>query len=157
MRLINHKYLKEIGVTPVQYSYIEKEFPGIFQRIKGRIRCRKYQRVQIRTGFNPAETWDLEQSFYQWLYEGLRSYMDYAPEVIDLDAEWCSLEYMGKSYTQRQLTELLLEKLEFVLRFDKDQQYVLSAQELSDEYRKHEEVRNEIHDMWKILAPCAGW
>ena len=157
MRLINHKYLKEIDVTPVQYSY--KEFPGIFQKIKGWIKCRKYQRAQIRTGFNPAETWDLEQSFYQWLYEGLRSYMDYASKVIDLDldAEWLSLEYMGKSYTQRQLTELLLEKLEFVLRSDKDQQYVLSAQELSDEYGKRKKTRNEIHDMWKILAPRAGW
>lgn len=157
MRLINHKYLKEIGVTPVQYSYIEKEFPGIFQRIKGRIRRRKYQRTQIRTGFNPAETWDLERSFYQWLYEGLRSYIDYASEVIDLDAEWIPLEYMGKSYTQRQFIELLLEKLELVLCSDVDWQYAPSPQEILDEYKRHQDLGNEIHDMWKILAPYAGW
>ena len=157
MRLINHKYLKEIDVTPVQYSY--KEFPGIFQKIKGWIKCRKYQRAQIRTGFNPAETWDLEQSFYQWLYEGLRSYMDYASKVIDLDldAKWLSLEYMGKSYTQRQFIELLLKKLELVLCSDVDWQYVPSPQEILDEYKRHQELGDEIHDMWKILAPRAGW
>ena len=155
MRLINHKYLKEIGVTPAQYSY--KEFPRIFQRIKGWIKCRKYQRAQIRTGFNPAETWDLEQSFYQWLYEGLRSYMDYAPEIIDLDAGWLSLEYMGKSYTQRQFIELLLGKLELVLCSDVDWQYVPSPQEILAEYKRHKDQENEIQDMWKILAPYVGW
>ena len=157
MKLINHKYLNEIDITPVQRFY--KDNSRFSKKIKDWLRCRKYQKIQMRDGFNPAETWDLEQSFYQWLYEGLRSYMDYASKVIDLDldAEWLSLEYMGKSYTQRQLTELLLEKLEFVLRSDKDQQYVLSAQELSDEYGKRKKTRREIHDMWKILAPHAGW
>ena len=47
--------------------------------------------------------------------------------------------------------------LRVVVEADKDQQYVLSAQELSDEYGKCKKTRNEIHDMWKILAPHAGW
>ena len=156
MKLINHKYLNEIDVTPIQPFYKDNSyFPS---KIKDWLRCRKYQRIQMRDGFNPAETWDLEQSFYQWLYEGLRSYMDYASDVIDLDSdkECYSLKYKDKWYTQRQFTELLLEKLEFVLRSEEDWPIITSPEELS-EFMKCREVGNEIHDMWKVLAPKASW
>ena len=157
MRLINHKYLKEIDIIPIQQSYKEESyFP---KRLKNWLKCRRYQKIQIKDGFNPAETWDLEQSFYQWLYEGLRAYMDYATDVIDLDVdrEWYSLKYKGKWYTQRQLTEILLEKLEFVLRVDKNWQDIPTSQAVQDEFKKRREVGNEIHDMWKVLAPQASW
>ena len=157
MKLINHKYLKEIDIIPIQQSYREEScFP---KRLKNWLRCRRYQKIQIKDGFNPAETWDLEQSFYQWLYEGLRSYMDYATDVIDLDIdkEWYSLKYKGKWYTQRQLTEILLEKLEFVLRVDKNWRDIPTSQAIQDEFKKRREVGNEIHDMWKVLAPQASW
>ena len=157
MRLINHKYLKEINIIPIQQSYKEESyFP---KRLKNWLKCRRYQKIQIKDGFNPTETWDLEQSFYQWLYEGLRSYMDYATDVIDLDVdkEWYSLKYKGKWYTQRQLTEILLEKLEFVLRVDKNWRDIPTSQAVRDEFKKRREVGNEIHDMWKVLAPQASW
>ena len=156
MKLKHHKYLNEIGVTPIQHFYKNNSyFP---RRIKDWLRCRKYQKIEMRDGFNPAETWDLEQSFYQWLYEGLRSYMDYASDVIDLDAdkEQYSLKYKDKWYTQRQFTELLLEKLEFVLRCDEDWPIITSSEELS-KFMKCGKVGNEIHDMWKVLAPKASW
>ena len=157
MKLINHKYLKEIDIIPIQQSYREEScFP---KRLKNWLKCRRYQKIQIKDGFNPAETWDLEQSFYQWLYEGLRSYMDYATDVIDLDVdkEWYSLKYKGKWYTQRQLTDILLEKLEFVLRVDKNWRDIPTSQAVQDEFKKRREVGNEIHDMWKVLAPQASW
>ena len=157
MRLINHKYLKEINIIPIQQSYREEScFP---KRLKNWLKCRKYQKIQMRDGFNPTETWDLEQSFYQWLYEGLRSYMDYATDVIDLDVdkEWYSLKYKNRWYTQRQLTEILLEKLEFVLRVDKNWRDIPTSQAVQDEFKKRREVGNEIHDMWKVLAPQASW
>lgn len=161
MRLINHKYLNEIGITPVQHFYKDNShFP---RKIRDWLKCRKYQKIQMKDGFNPAETWDLEQSFYQWLYEGLRSYMDYATDVIDLDVdkEWYSLKYKGKWYTQRKFTEILLEKLEFVLRCEEDWPLIPTSQEVSqevlDEFKKCREVGNEIHDMWKVLAPQASW
>lgn len=157
MKLINHKYLKEINIIPIQQSYKEESyFP---KRLKNWLKCRRYQKIQIKDGFNPTETWDLEQSFYQWLYEGLRSYMDYATDVIDLDVdkEWYSLKYKGKWYTQRQLIEILLEKLEFVLRVDGNWRDIPISQEVQDEFKKRREVGNEIHDMWKVLAPQASW
>ena len=157
MRLINHKYLKEINIIPIQQSY--KEESCFLKKLKSWLKCRKYQKIQMRDGFNPTETWDLEQSFYQWLYEGLRSYMDYATDVIDLDVdkEWYSLKYKNKWYTQRQLTEILLEKLEFVLRVDKNWRDIPTSQAVQDEFKKRREVGNEIHDMWKVLAPQASW
>ena len=157
MKLKHHKYLNEIDVTPIQHFYKNNSyFP---RKIKDWLRCRKYQRIEMRDGFNPAETWDLERSFYQWLYEGLRSYMDYASDVIDLDAdkEWYSLQYKGKWYTQRQLTELLLEKLEFVLRSEEEDWPIITSPEELSEFMKSRKVGNEIHDMWKVLAPQASW
>lgn len=157
MKLKHHKYLNEIDVTPIQHFYKNNSyFP---RKIKDWLRCRKYQRIEMRDGFNPAETWDLERSFYQWLYEGLRSYMDYASDVIDLDAdkEWYSLKYKGKWYTQRQLTELLLEKLEFVLRCEEEDWPIITSPEELSEFMKSRKVGNEIHDMWKVLAPQASW
>ena len=157
MKLKHHKYLNEIDITPIQHFYKNNSyFP---RKIKDWLRCRKYQRIEMRDGFNPAETWDLERSFYQWLYEGLRSYMDYASDVIDLDAdkEWYSLKYKGKWYTQRQLTELLLEKLEFVLRCEEEDWPIITSPEELSEFMKSRKVGNEIHDMWKVLAPQASW
>ena len=157
MKLKNHKYLNKIDVTPIQHFYKDNSyFP---RKIKDWLRCRKYQRIEMRDGFNPAETWDLERSFYQWLYEGLRSYMDYASDVIDLDAdkEWYSLKYKGKWYTQRQLTELLLEKLEFVLRCEEEDWPIITSPEELSEFMKSRKVGNEIHDIWKVLAPQASW
>lgn len=157
MKLKHHKYLNEIDVTPIQHFYKNNSyFP---RKIKDWLRCRKYQRIEMRDGFNPAETWDLERSFYQWLYEGLRSYMDYASDVVDLDAdkEWYSLKYKGKWYTQRQLTELLLEKLEFVLRCEEEDWPIITSPEELSEFMKSRKVGNEIHDMWKVLAPQASW
>ena len=157
MKLKHHRYLNEIDVTPIQHFYKNNSyFP---RKIKDWLRCRKYQRIEMRDGFNPAETWDLEQSFYQWLYEGLRSYMDYASDVIDLDSdkECYSLKYKDKWYTQRQFTELLLEKLEFVLRCDEEDWPILTSSEELSEFMKSRKVRNEIHDMWKVLAPQASW
>lgn len=157
MKLKRHKYLNEIDVTPIQHFYKNNSyFP---RKIKDWLRCRKYQRIEMRDGFNPAETWDLERSFYQWLYEGLRSYMDYASDVIDLDAdkEWYSLKYKGKWYTQRQLTELLLEKLEFVLCSEEEDWPIITSPEELSEFMKSRKVGNEIHDMWKVLAPQASW
>ena len=157
MKLKHHRYLNEIDVTPIQHFYKNNSyFP---RKIKDWLRCRKYQRIEMRDGFNPAETWDLEQSFYQWLYEGLRSYMDYASDVIDLDSdkECYSLKYKDKWYTQRQFTELLLEKLEFVLRCDEEDWPIITSSEELSEFMKSRKVRNEIHDMWKVLAPQASW
>ena len=157
MRLINHKYLNEIDVTPVQYFY--KDNSHFSRKIRDWLKCRKYQKIQMKDGFNPTETWDLERSFYQWLYEGLRSYMDYATDVIDLDVdkEWYSLKYKGKWYTQRKFTEILLEKLEFVLRCEEDWPFIPTSQESLSEFMKYRKAGNEIHDMWKVLAPQASW
>lgn len=157
MKLINHKYLEEIDVTPVQQFY--KEDTYLPKKLKDWLRCRKYQKVQVKEGFNPMETRDLEQSFYQWLYEGLKSYLIYASKVIDLDLDikWLSFEYLGKSYTQRQLTELLLGKLEFVLCVDKNWRGITTPQEVQDRFKKRREVGKEIHDIWKILAPETSW
>lgn len=157
MKLINHKYLEEIDVTPVQQFY--KEDTYLPKKLKDWLRCRKYQKVQVKEGFNPIETRNLEQSFYQWLYEGLKSYLIYASKVIDLDLDikWLSFEYLGKSYTQRQLTELLLGKLEFVLCVDKNWQDITTPQEVQDRFKKRREVGKEIHDIWKILAPETSW
>ena len=142
MRLIKHKYLEEIGVTPVQQVYrLYKYLPF---RVKEYLRCRKYQKIQLKTGFNPMETWSLDAAFCQWLYEGLRCFLEQAEGKIDLEYDMNLIEYCDKKYTMKSFIELLLLKLERILQLD-----ILDSEE--------ENLRNEIHDMWKLLAPLAWW
>lgn len=142
MRLIKHKYLEEIGVTPIQQVYrLYKYLPF---RVKEYLRCRKYQKIQLRTGFNPMETWSLDAAFHQWLYEGLRCFLEQTEGKIDLEYDMNLIEYCDKKYTMKSFIELLLLKLERILQLD-----TLDSEE--------ENLRNEIHDMWKLLAPLAWW
>lgn len=142
MRLIKHKYLEEIGVIPIQQTYKLYKYPSF--RLKEYFRNKKYQKAQMRTGFNPMETWSLDSAFYQWLYEGLRCFLEQAGDTVNLEWDMNLIEYCDKKYTIKSFIELLLPKLERMLQLD-----TLDSEE--------EILRNEIHDMWKLLAPLAWW
>ena len=90
------------------------------------------------------ETWSLDAAFCQWLYEGLRCFLEQAEDKIDLEYDMNLIEYCDKKYTMKSFIELLLLKLERILQLD-----ILDSEE--------ENLRNEIHDMWKLLAPLAWW
>ena len=64
------------------------------------------------------ETWSLDAAFYQWLYEGLRCFLEQAEGKIDLEYDMNLIEYCDKKYTMKSFIELLLLKLERILQLD---------------------------------------
>ena len=161
MRLINHKYLREVDTYPIQQTYLLHE--GLLQKLKEWLRCKKRQGIQIKTGVNPAETWDMETSFFQWLYETLRAYLNNAGDVVDLEEQAIQIDYKGSKYNLKQFIDLLLKELEVTLRYDDFDIENFSGDSdayfefLRVRFEKNKKRREGIHEMWKLLAPYAGW
>lgn len=52
------------------------------------------------------ECWNLDNSFVKWLHEHLVIYLHDASRIVDLD--YHTFEHRGKTYTQKQLIEMLI-------------------------------------------------
>lgn len=60
-------------------------------------------------GFDSRECWNLDQTFIEWLYSHLMMYLEDATGVIDLN--YHKFEFDGKTYTQKEAIEFILERL----------------------------------------------
>lgn len=125
------KYLDDIGVT---------DRPDLWN--KNDDRQTKWAQERDAYGFDERETWNMDFSFYLWLYERLKRFVEIAP--INLD--YHKFEYNGKEYTQRQMIDMMLERLEFSFKpghneFDKKQYSYVS----------------EIEKIWAIVLPAMWW
>ena len=99
-----HKYLKEIGVTPIEENFILHKFS-----IKDNLRYWKYFKKYKKTGVFPQQTWDMPIALLQWFYEVTSEYVEEASKIVDLNFH--KLEYNGKEYTQLELIHLFLDKV----------------------------------------------
>lgn len=95
-------------------------------------------------GFDDSETWNLNTMFYAWLYERLRMYVDVGGQVINL--EFHRFNYKGAEYTQLELIQAILKRIEFYF---------------SDEYDDFDEWDNdyvdEIGEIWALILPAMWW
>lgn len=125
------KYLDDIGVTDRPDTWNPKD-----------TRQEEWRKEREVYGFDERETWSMDYSFHLWLYERLKMYL----EVTPVDLEYHHFDYNGNSYTQKQLIEMMLERLEFSFSkeyndFDNDQhQYV-----------------SEIEKIWALVIPTMWW
>ena len=60
------------------------------------------------------ETYALDYTLATWLYEHIRGYKDVAPSAINI--EYHKFEYGGEEFTQLQMIDKCLEKLEIYLK-----------------------------------------
>lgn len=74
---------------------------------------------------------NLDYTFYAWLYERLKAYRKAANGLVDLN--YHKFEYNGEKYTQAQMIDMMIKRLEFFFdpKFDDwncdDVGYVLEA------------------------------
>lgn len=127
------KYLDDIGVT---------DRPDTWN--KGDKRQKKWAEQRTTYGFDERETWALNSAFYLWLYERLKMYMDTAGKVIDLN--YHKFEFKGKEYTQRELINMMLERLEFWFK--------PGYNDMDDE--QYTKV-HEIGEIWALVLPAMWW
>lgn len=124
------KYLDDLGVTdrPDTWNPDDK-------------RQGKWQEERETYGFDERETWDLDYSFHLWLYERLKMFVK-AP----INFEFHHFEYKGKTYTQKELIEMMLERLEFSFKEDYNRLNETQAAYVS-----------EIEEIWAIVINAMWW
>ena len=130
---MGRKYLEDIGFNNT---------PDTFNAGANDEREEKWKNEREVFGFDERETWNLDSTFYIWLYERLKMYLDVT--IVDLD--YHKFDYNGKEYTQRQMIDMMLERLETALT---DEYY-----DLNDE--KYQYV-HEIEKIWSIVLPAMWW
>lgn len=134
-----HKYLDDIGVTSNQdrWWFNDDQYPDDK-------RLNKWEMEREVYGFDDRETWDLQSSFYLWLYERLMKYVESASPIVNL--EYHKFEYKGKEYTQIEMIDMMLERLKFFF----SSSYV-------DFDPESEKKVQEIGEIWAIVLPAMWW
>lgn len=95
-------------------------------------------------GFDSTETWDLNSTFYAWLYEHLRMYVDKASEIVNL--KFHQFTWHDVSYTQLEIIEMILERIQFYF----SEEY--------DDFSEYDRIYiNEISELWAIILPAMWW
>lgn len=132
---MNRKYLDEIGVSDRPDTWCENEEDPREERWK----------IERETyGFDSRETWSLDFSFYLWLYERVKMYRDIAIDVVDLTFH--NFDYENEKYSQLELIDLLLQKLEFRLSSD-----------YNDFDEAHVKESYKIAEIWGLILPAMWW
>ena len=139
-----HKYLKEIGVTPIEENFILHKFS-----IKDNLRYWKYFKKYKKPGVFPQQTWDMPIALLQWFYEVTSEYVEEASKIVNLNFH--KLEYNGKEYTQLELIHLFLDKVKYIL-VNGDELFL--TQEASN---NEDTLIQEVYDIWSVLSPHMWW
>jgi len=112
---MRHKYLREIGIK----SFPDNHFGGPVD-IRSFFNHVKYSLERKFTGIDHRDCWDMDVTFYQWLYERLQVFLEDAGKIIDLDciSDDFGFDYNGKKYSLREMVVMLSDKLKEMLTFD---------------------------------------
>jgi hypothetical protein len=102
-------YLDEIGVD----SYPRNNFGGI-NKFSELFSYLKKNRIARKTGVDPRDCWDMDTSFFQWLYCNCKQLL----KDTNCDLTWRSYEHNGKTYTEGEYIEYLIDLCKQVLLFD---------------------------------------
>ena len=101
-----------------------------------------YPMKQVRRrGFADAETWNLDSTVLEFIYERLRGYLleQNAGGIVDLECKWQLIEYDGKEYTQLDFIKEMISLAEYIL-CDIDNIKVYGRHKK----KKKEEVKNRL-------------
>lgn len=131
---MGRKYLDDIGED---YSWVWKP--------EGSERDELFEKEREIYGFDSRETWSLDHVFYMWLYERLKMFVEIGGQVVDLN--YHKFDFKGKEYTQLELINMMIERLESYLK--KEDLFVLSEEE-------YEPIK-EIGEIWALVLPAMWW
>lgn len=99
----------------------------------------QWAKERAEYGFDEREIWNLDFSFYCWLYERLKMYTERA--IVNLETH--TFKYKGETLTQKQCIDKMLEALEIVLT---KQDYDLTT----EDWYKIEDIPH----IWALVIHC---
>lgn len=133
-----HKYLDDAGIT-------DNNRPWKFGKEDDE-RAQLWNEEREIYGFDSRETWCLFETFYLWLYERLKMFKDYCA----IDTGYHKFDYNGCEYTQEQLIDMMLERIELYFSDTYDEYNPRIDSELYE--RVH-----EIEKIWAVVLPAMWW
>ena len=148
-KIEKHEYLKEIHGENLQFPFTEKSYPK----------------------FEITDTYSLNDTMLDWLYERLRFFQDEVSQYVNLDGDESKIIVDGECLTQRQCIDRMVEDIKEVNKvgeeaFDKFKKLYNAKRngEITElEYNKRfseneneEESRKNaaVEDLFKVLSKC---
>lgn len=128
------KYLNDIGIDPNGDMYADS-----FKQ------ARKFSKEHNMYGFDSRETYHLNTTMYELLYERLSMYKERANKIIDLT--YYTFTYQETEYTQIELIDILLDLLKEVLETDP---YDLDNPVDYSNYKN-------VWEIWGLISPAMWW
>lgn len=153
---VKHKYLEDIGVEYKQlFPYLYKE-----ENDKLHVDTQKFFQKEYETyGFASRETWNLDGTFYIWVYERTKRFVEVAKGTIDLN--YHKFNFKGKEYTQLEMINMMFERIEYCLDEDafdnKMDEYRKQGMDIIEANNKAFEPIMEIGEIWAIILPNMWW
>lgn len=166
-------YLEEIGVT----SYPRNHFggPDNFKQISS---CIRNNRIARKTGVDPRDCWELDTTFFEWLYCNLKQLL----KDTNCDLSYRKFKHNGQTYTEGEYIRYLQKLCVEMITFDEfagcpdleyhtekveggstlvcdsskeDQELLLKKHE--ENFKKNEDLRKELCDVFCELLPYLWW
>lgn len=104
-------------------------------------------------GFDYSDTWSLDRTMLEMLYERLKMYLSEADKIVDLS--YHKYVFEDKELNQKELIELMIQKAEKVLKSENsdvdDFDFVLNY-DFDEEDRRERELVKEENDIWAIWS-----
>lgn len=130
-----HKFLEKF--------YPDMSFPHQFQINKKTKKSVK--KIKRKYGVDIRECWNMDFSFYVWLYEHIKAYEKFT--IADIDDMRAIFTFNDKNYTQRELMHKILKRIELYFKTLNETEHPEKIQKKID----------EIIPMWQVLMPAMWW
>lgn len=127
--------------------------------LEGSERDELFEKEREIYGFDSRETWSLDYVFYMWLYERLKMFVEIGGQVVNLN--YHKFDFKGKEYTQLELINMMIEKLEYYFNEDardsKIDEYRKQGMGIVEADNKAYEPIKEIGEIWALVLPAMWW
>lgn len=125
---------------------------------------------RAKYGFDGRDTWSLNMTMTEMIYERLKMYLVKADEIVNLS--YYKFDYKGENYTQRELILKMIEDAEFYISFEYNAIPELNEYEygsgtkaeddenldLFGEYEiKAHEAKQRLWEVWAIVQQHMWW
>lgn len=120
----------------------------MFRKIKNILRNIKYWFQRRARGWSDDITWDLNNHFIEELNIKLKKYRELAGKVVNL--EFHTFEYQGKTYTQLELIDKLIDTTDELIKLD------INTWDSDSAVLVQKDI-NEVFNIMKLIVYSLWW
>lgn len=113
-------------------------------------RHEQWKNEREKFGFDGRDTWSLDFTMTEMLYERLQMYMVKADEIVNLS--YHTYDFGGKTYTQREIILEMINDAETFLKFEYDAIDELNEDDFSAMTEDEMDAYLELYGQWEIKA-----